>query len=151
MQESKDRFCDNRRTSPLFFLSRGEVPELGGRSVMSKTKRKFWKLLQVDSIIFGKFLFLTQSRRDAEFYMLTDFLIYVCFWFCPVRYGTMLPLPAPQTELAVTSCGAGWVWALEREPFLLVWRASLGLDHSVLFEYRLVCGFLEFLSEQKRV
>ena len=63
----------------------------------------------------------------------------------------MLPLPAPQHELAVTLCGAGWVWALEREPFLLVGSACLRRDQSVLFEYRLVCGFLEFLSEQKRM
>ena len=63
----------------------------------------------------------------------------------------MLPLPAPRFELAVTPVARVGFGALEREPFLLVGSACLRRDHSVLFEYRLVGSFLEFLSEQKRM
>ena len=60
----------------------------------------------------------------------------------------MLPLPAPQFELAVTPVAWVRVLALEREPFLLVGCACLRRDYSVLFEYRLICRFLEFIFEE---
>ena len=59
----------------------------------------------------------------------------------------MLPLPAPQFELAVTSVARVWFWALEREPFLLVRVCLLRFYYTILFEYSLVCSFLEFLSK----
>ena len=59
----------------------------------------------------------------------------------------MLPLPAPQFELAVTPVAWVWFLALEREPFLLVSVYLLWFDYAVLFEDRFVCRFLEFLPE----
>ena len=59
----------------------------------------------------------------------------------------MLPLPAPQFELAVTPVARVWFLALEREPFLLVSVYLLWFDYAVLFEDRFVCRFLEFLPE----
>ena len=52
--------------------------------------------------------------------MLAFFSFLSVFLFFRREFDTMLPLPAPQFELAVTPVARVGFWALEREPFLLV-------------------------------
>ena len=98
---------------------------------MSKTKRKFWKLLQVESIIFGKFLFLTQRLKVAEVYKLDKLSARFIFWIQRKEFDVKKLDPRP-VELAVTVFDFGYM-------FVLAWRSrqvkAFYIELSILYHY----------------
>ena len=111
-------------------------------SVVSKTKRKFWKLLQVDSIIFGKFLFLTQSRGDAEFYKLGKLSARFVF----LNSETGFDVKKPWSKAGWT-CGYVFDFGYM---FVLAWRSrqvkAFYIELSILYHY-IVCERILFCKD----